>query len=99
MMHICIAGITRCPSKLATIPYSLLTLILTRVVISLGFSVIQNVVGHCISGKKGGGGYLFFGDIPSSTPRISYTPMLSPLKLVNNLIDVAIHSYIYYTQP
>ena len=61
--------------------------------------LIQNVVGHCISGKKGGGGYLFFGDIPSSTPRISYTPMLSPLKLVNNLIDVAIHTYIYYTQP
>ncbi|KEH27059.1 transmembrane protein, putative [Medicago truncatula] len=34
-------GITRCPSKLATIMYSLLTLILTRVVISLGFSVIM----------------------------------------------------------
>lgn len=38
----CIAGITRCPSNLATIPYSPLTLILTRVVISLGFSVIIN---------------------------------------------------------
>jgi len=24
--------------------------------------VIQNVVGHCLTGKKGGGGYLIFGD-------------------------------------
>jgi hypothetical protein len=59
--------------------------------------LIQNVVGHCI---KKGGGYIFFGDkfIPKSPTQISWTPNISPSMLVNDLIDVATHTYIYYTQ-
>jgi hypothetical protein len=42
--------------------------------------LIKNVVGHCLSGKKGGGGYLFFGDnfIPKPYTQISWTPMQNP---------------------
>jgi hypothetical protein len=44
--------------------------------------LIKNVVGHCLSDKNGGGGYLFFGDkfIPKLPSQISWTPMLSPSK-------------------
>jgi len=44
--------------------------------------LIKNVVGQCLIGKKGGGGYLFFGDksIPNSPTQISWTPMQSPPK-------------------
>jgi hypothetical protein len=47
--------------------------------------LIQNVVGHCI---KKGGGYMFFGDkfIPKPPVQISWTPILTPSKLVNDLI-------------
>lgn len=45
--------------------------------------LIKNVIGHCISGKRGvGGGYLFFGDkfIPKPPTEISWTPIVTPSK-------------------